>query len=557
MTVFEGLFIATALFASHALGPEWHDSRDGDWRFEDPARQTIRQVVSDVRADVFTRFPANAGTVWRASVEPGPGAYRSGVWVCLSENPLEWLLLVLNAEAAHGRGFALLNGAGTVLWEDPWAPWVYYTPYVMECVVEADRVRVQLFEADAKTLISQSDWIAVKLPQRGREVLLGFHTDRTVARFRNWELAANPLSPLVDNAPNKLRLQQGPDSEWAVVGGGNWAWTTSERKVLRQAAVIERSSAVSLTKPEETAQVWQTRIRVDANAGGAGMLFLTDEKAESGFIAWLGGNPGAGGLMLYTLSPNKALWSSPQDIWHFDTEYLLEASARDGAVSARLLTADGGTELAASPAFPMADLNATHGELLGYQTWKGTAEFQMMPSGSTAVAAPGSTAPAAMPGWQVLSGEWTHQDGAVEGKAASGAPARTLNTGLRGAKGVWTCRVTPASADTAFALLFQAGSKAGEGFQLSVGKDVVLSQLDGRVLWRQDEVKRAPGELILEGIVSTDRVRVRVADAAGQTLAESTDCYVSDTNNTRQGVLGVEVANGAARFSGWAYAATE
>ncbi|MCC6490632.1 MAG: hypothetical protein IT364_24315 [Candidatus Hydrogenedentes bacterium] len=557
MTVFEGLLFSMAFFASQALGPEWHDARDGDWRYEDPARQTIRQVVSDVRADVFTRFPANAGTVWRTSVEPAPGAYRSGIWIGLSDNPLEWLLLVLDAEAGHGRGFALLNGAGTVLWEDSWAPWVYYTPYVMECVVETDRVRVQLFEGDAKTLISQSDWIAVKFPQRGRELTLGFHTDQSVARFRNWELAASPLSPLVDNAPNKLRLQQGPESEWVVVGGGNWAWTTPERKVLRQAAVIERTTAVSLTISQETESTWQTRIKVDSNAGGAGMLFLTDEKAESGFIAWLGGNPGAGGLMLYTLSPNKALWSSPQNTWHFDTEYLLEASLRDGAVSARLLTADGQTELAASPPFPLVELNAAQGRFLGYQTWKGTAEFQVMPSGPIATAAAGPTAPAAMPGWQVLSGEWTHQDDAVTGTAVSGGPARILNTGVRGAKGVWTCRVTPESADSAFALLFQAGSDANEGFQLSVGTEVVLTQLGGRVLWRQDDVKREPGELVLEGIVSTDRVRVRVANAAGQTLAESTDCYVSDTNNTRQGALGFEVSNGAARFSMGAFSPAE
>lgn len=199
-----GAFVFYLLTGSSALDSQWRDARDGDWRHVGTSKSVIRQGVPDVRADLLRHVADSEGSCYRTWVEMTPSAYRAGMWIGRSENPADWLLLVLDGQY-EGRGFALLDSAGSVLWEDPWVEWVSYTPYLLEAVCEPGRVRVQLFGWEGPELLSQSDWIEIPAHDSSQRYF-GFHTDRAIARFQGWEIAAEPMSPVVPDAPNRLRL---------------------------------------------------------------------------------------------------------------------------------------------------------------------------------------------------------------------------------------------------------------------------------------------------------------------------------------------------------------
>ncbi len=551
-----GAFVCCLLTGSSALDAQWRDARDGDWRYVDPSKSVIRQSVPDVRADLLRQVSESEGSCYRTWVEMTPSAYRAGMWIGLSENPADWLLLVLDGQY-EGRGFALLDSAGSVLWEDPWVEWVSYTPYLLEAVSEPGRIRVQLFGWNGPELLSQSDWIDIPPATTTQVQYFGFHTDRAIARFQGWEIAAEPMSPIVPDAPNRLRLVNGAKSTWHVVGHGKWSWSSPERESLTQTADIERTTAVYLGHPQ-TEGIWRTHVRVDPRAGGAGILYRTDESGGQGFSAWLGGTPGAGALMLYRLSPVEALWTSDQNLWHYDKTYLLEARVENGQTRARLLGEDGAAVIAESPPFPVpADVPgaAAHAAL---QTWRGTARFgpiQFSEQSSSDATMPSATLPA-LEGWKVLSGEWSES---AEGGIASlrvdsyESTARIVNEAIQGAKGVWTCSVTPEAGTSEFGLLFQVDPDLKRGFFLRIAdSEVSLNALEGRKLWQQPFDGFESGQaLILEGIVATDRIRIRVSQADGTVLVESSDCYVSDTNNNRIGGMGFTCRGGAATFSDW------
>ena len=553
---------AICMLGSSALGPEWRDARDGDWRFTGDSHREIRQSIPDVRADLFQRIPRSQGACFRTYVELSPAGYRAGLWVGISENPANWLLLALDGQH-EGRGFALLDSAGSTLWEDPWVQWTYYTPYLIECVLEPGRARVQMFGWNGVTLLSQSDWVALPRYDEGEEWIFGLHTDRAIARFQGWEVADQPTSPIVPGAPNKLRLVQQHDSEWSVVGPGNWMWSSPERVELRQTAQVERTTAV-YSGVEQLDGVWRCQATVDPNAGGAGLLFRTDETASKGFSAWLGGTPGAGALMLYSLDPLKALWSSEQGVWQFDTVYTIEARVENGTARARLLSEDGARELAGSPAFAMAELGAALGNFSGVQTWKGTARFRGIRVGSDLEGDRPMAAqmPDQPPGWQIVAGNWnwpeTSERPTVIGDGTAEA-ARALCDRVSGARGVWSATVTPGPNAESAALWFQVNPALTGGFILRLeDSEAALLTVGGRVLWQTtSEHPLSNATYTLEGIVATDRVRVRVLDASRQPLVESSDCYVSDTNNDRTGILGLEVVGGTATFSEWSSRETE
>ena len=78
---------------------------------------------------------------------------------------------------------------------------------------------------------------------------------------------------------------------------------------------------------------------------------------------------------------------------------------------------------------------------------------------------------------------------------------------------------------------------------------------DGKTLWQSGDVDLSAGvPYVLEGIVSTDRVRVRILDDAGGLLVESVDRYVSDANNRREGGIAL-LCWGEAEFSAWSFEA--
>lgn len=560
----------TATAWAAPLDKAWLVRGEGDWKVIDETPEVIWQGASQGATSAILKS-GGVGGVWRCLVEPATHPQAAGFWFGASPDLAQGFLVTLGGTPRVG-GVVLRDAKGKVIWQDKYAPFTYYTPYFVEGVVERGRVRVQVFAWDGKTLVAQSDWVEAPGadPAQGTFAL---HTDKTIARFYRWERAETALSPIVADSPTKLRLVKGEDSEWTIIGDADWKWTSGEQKVLRQGAKVERSTAMN-TAIVGSEGTWRCRVVVGKGTGGSGMLFqaLAGPKSGSsllqvdkGFLVWLGGTYGAGGLMLYR-TPGQALWSSPQEKWFYDTEYVLEGTIKDGKVSARMLKADGTTVIAASPVFDLTDEEKGRAGYVGFQTWKGTARFWDFSDATRATGAAPVEKPkvaAVSPlgkAWRVPSGQWAPvgTDGkAVAQKGLSGE-AVAVNTASQGAKGTYKCRVTPGKGTKSVSLLFQTAPDLSKGFELRMGEGLLLRSLEGREHWDLKGFTWEAGRsYVLEGTVITDRVRVRVLDGAGKVLAASEDRYVSDTNNTRQGHLGLRTQDGSAEFSAWSITKSE
>ncbi len=552
------------------LDKAWLVRGEGNWKVIDETPEVIWQGASKGATSAILKSGGTGG-VWRCLVEPATHPQGAGFWFGASADLARGFLVTLGGTPRVG-GVVLRDAAGKVLWQDKYAPFTYYTPYLVEGIVEKGRVRVEVFAWDRKTLVAQSEWIEAPGadPAHGTFAL---HTDQTIARFYRWERAQAALSPIVADSPTKLRLVKGEDSEWTVIGDADWKWTTGEQKVLRQGAKVERTTAVN-TAIVGAEGTWRCRVVAEKGTCGTGLLFqaLAGPKSggsllqvDKGFVAWLGGTYGAGGLMLYR-TPGKCLWSSPQEKWFYDTEYVIEGTIRDGRVSIRMLKADAATVIAESPAFALSEEEKGRAGYVGFQTWKGTARFwdfndATRTEGAASVEAPKVAAVSSLgKAWRVSSGQWAPvgTDGkAVAQKAASGA-AVAVNTTSQGAKGTYGCRVTPGKGTKSVSLLFQTAADLSTGFELRMGEGLLLRSLEGRELWDLKGFTCEAGKAyVLEGTVITDRVRVRVLDGAGKVLAASEDRYVSDTNNTRQGHLGLRTEDGPAEFTAWSITKSE
>ena len=459
------------------------------------------------------------------------------------------------------RGFGLRTGDGTVLWEDKFAPWEPFSAYLLEVVVEGERIRVQLFESDGKTLLSQSPWVPLPSPA-GRRI--GFYTCDTKARFFGLERSDRPRWPIVADAPNKRRLIASEKSPWSIAGGGSWMWATAKKKRLRQSSAVERTTAFN-REIGGTHRKWECRVKVLPKTCGAGMLFATTPgDAKSGFNAWLGGTYGNGALMLYQLgTPSKQLWSSGNGKWQYDTEYVLRAETQKGKVRVQQLAGDGKTVLNDSGWISADPKWTDRPGCIGLQTWRGPAEFSGFSEG-TRVAATGSSGPAKAvdylgKGWRAVSGNWKWGDSAQSALIQTAAHGRAivLCDKLTAATGKWKCSVKPGNG--AAGLVFQASDDLKEGFVCLLRDGRVYAQsLDGRTLWESEEMKiDAAKEYILEGNVIVDRITVRLLSSDGTVLAACPDVYVSDKNNDRVGKLGLITENGTAEFSDWKVAPSQ
>jgi hypothetical protein len=351
------------------LDSSWQIEGVGDWRVIGQRPDVVWQGNPASETGAITRLLDGPGNVWRCFVEPAPLAKAAGIWFGGTPDLEGGFLLTLGS-----GGAVLYDAEDRVLWQDAYALCQAYTPCVLEGIVEPGRVRVQMFAADRATLLAQSDWIETAATAPAALQAFGLYTNGAVARFYRWERAVEPLSPLVPDSPTKMRLVNDAQSPWTIVGNGDWRWTSPEKTAIRQGARVERSSAID-RRTESASGTWRCRVKVDEGAGGAGLLFGIDEKPERGFSAWLGGTFGDGALMLYRF-PGQALWSGPQGQWHYGVEYVIEATIAEGNVSARLLAADGATVIAESPACPLEEAEKDRTGFIGYQTWKGTAEFR-------------------------------------------------------------------------------------------------------------------------------------------------------------------------------------
>jgi len=550
--------------APEPLGADWVVRGDGEWVWIREYQRLVKQPIPTGTHSALCPTISGREGAWRCWVEPALGTAGAGMWFQASPDLSRGFLCVLGGNPPLG-GLRLQNAVGETLWEDKWAPWKPYQPYVLEGVVEPGRVRVQMLEWDAQTLVSQSDWIEVPAEATEPEGCLGLYTTEGIARFWNWARAETPLSPITEEAPNKRRLVQSEGSEWVIVGPGNWMWTDRQKQRIRQYAPVERSSAINRSR-RGAWQTWRCRVQVSPGAGGAGMLFQTDEEAQTGFLCWLGGNWGAGGLMLYRL-PTDCLWSSGQDFWRYDTEYVLQATTRQGGVRVQMFAADGQTLLVESPWIEIPEEEAAREGYVGFMTWKGMAEFAEFSEDTRLAVEPEPESPAAEgseglgPGWKAFGEgrwEWAGEERTTIRQTAAVEKATVLAPSPAGILGVWRGRVKISEGTDAAGLLFQADPGLKEGFLcLLTGPpetgSLKLQNLAGRTLWAGPQVVWQTGtEYVLEGHVEIDRVRVRLLAADGQAvLAESPAIYVSDTNNHRTGVLGFTTHGGPAEFGGW------
>ncbi len=554
------VFLVSVVTAAQAseLGDDW-TVQGGDWHVTREIVPIIHQRQVSGESAAFCRDPSGADGVWRALVKLSQGTEEAGLWVRGGNDSRSGLLALLGRYSDVG-GFVLRSVDGTMLWQDRYAPWHPYHFYVVEAVVEGDRMRVQLFDGDGSTLLSQSPWISVTAPTEGARRCGVFARDGA-ARFYSIRHAIEPLSPIVADPPNKRRLIQEDESPWLVIGPGNWMWTSSQKERLRQYAACERTWALN-RRIHGAHRKWECRLKVDPGTKGAGMLVQTNEEKTQGFIMWLGGAYGAGSLMLYQYEPEiSARWSGKSDSWHYNTEYLLRAETRKGEARVQLLKADGTTVISDSSWIKVGEQYAAKEGCLAFHVWGGQAEFWGFSAETQGQSVASKKANAITKdlgdGWQAAGdGDWQWTDQQRTRLCQRGQPeeAIALNTQITGSQGTWRCRVRPDQGAGAAGLVFQASLDRSQGFVcLIAGDGVRLETLQGHTLWEDPKWTWQPGqEYLLEGTVMTDRVAVRVKTADGETvLAASPDIYVSESNNTRKGPLGLLVRGGAAEFQDW------
>lgn len=542
-----------ALASGEAPADTWRMAGEGIWRVLPGTPAVMWQGNAGTAASILQTVQGDGGLVWRCYVEPSPTAAAAGIWFAATPELDQGYRLTLGGNPGVG-GVQLHDAAGALLWEDRYAPWTYYTPYLLEGIAKAGRVRVQVFRWDESTLEAQSDWIDAPGCAPDTMRACGLYSEG-IARFYRWEAGDSPLSAIVPDSPSKLRLVTSEDSEWTIIGPGEWKWMTPEKKVLRQGLDVQRSSVVNarLGGSEGT---WRCRILLEKGAGGGGLLLRTDPEVQSGFLVWLGGTHGAGSLMLYRM-PLGQMWSSDQGQWHYDTEYILEGGIKDGTFSGKLMNAHG-TVVVESPEMALSEEEKGLTGNLGFMTYLGKGRFWDF-SDETRVAnaaAPADSFEASSlgPDWSISGGQWAWADDtktllvqkAQEGRAAA------IHTALTGSKGTYRAAVTPRKGAKAVSLLFQVSPDMKEGFEVRLGEGIALRTLSGRTLFEKPDFSWTPGETyIVEGIVITDRVSLKVSGTEGRVWLQGDDFYVSDTNNTRIGAIGFQTIDGTAQFADW------
>jgi len=539
--------------AEPAGGPQ---TRGGRWQ-TDANPPVVYQAAADAADAAAWLTPPGQGGCWRAVVEAGPYAGRAGVrWGAAADGTGGYAAELIGTESGV---LALLDSAGKTLWRDEGVGWCAYTPVWIEGVVEEGRIRLQMLAADRETLLAQSPWFPLDpAPAPVAGPCLALYTAGNTARFCLPERGVKPLAEFTPDNPSALRVPAAGDTAWATIGGGAWRWKDRSRQVLLSTRNVERTTAFP-TAPTPAEGTWRCRIRLNQGTCGGGMLIHADKELQNGFLVWLGGTYGDGCLMLYRY-PIQCLWTGPQGVWKWDTDYLIEGTLKAGTLQARMLAADGATVLAESPALPIAAEDAQRTGMTGFQTWHGTGEFSgfMGQEGMASPTAAAATATDLGDRWFAETGQWTWTDATrkVLRRQDRKGTGTARSEAIQGSRGTFRCRAKAMGA-TAVSLRFQVSPDGAAGFECRLAADgLAMRTTTGQTLWQTADLRLTEGaEVLLEGIVTTDRVRVRVADTEGRVLAESVERYVSDTNNSRVGLLGLRCEDGPAEFRDWNWSA--
>ena len=519
----------------------WQTLPDGGLRQADP---TAKQAE-------FSCSSPGTASAWRCIVVPGfrPGAagFRIGR-----------AALALESREGHPSLRLRDTSSGKLLWADEFVNWQPYEGVWLELVRAGDKVYVQALTVAEKDLLSQSDWLDCHLAD---DAGIAVFTDAMTAEFHQRQAANKALWPQDRNSPTKMRLLQFGQADWIVKGGGDWRWTDMTHSRLRLVRVAERTTAY-MTARRAPAGRWHCRLKLDKGTCGGGMMVLVDPDIKGGFVCWLGGTYGNGALMLYR-NGVKALWSSAQGKWHWDTEYVLEAEISDGMISTRLLAADGKTVITASPKKPLSDTERSRPAMTGFQVWRGTGTFWDFSEGTQVqggVAISPGTTPSKNDAREVarqMVGTWHWIDarGKILEKIQENVPPanhagglrasgkgehRILLPHIRGARGLFSVDVQTEADTQSVALLFQVGDDGKLGFECRLGQGCELRTMAGKILWRDPDFSLTKGTLYhIEGNVMTDRIVARVLDGNGKKRFESVDCYVPEANNERVGAMGL------------------
>jgi len=533
--------LATATLAGQ-LNSDWITFGDCQWQKINRPYPLIKQSNFNGTGKAINKNITGRLGVWRCLVEPGPRIHSAGFVILAGQDGKGGLECLLGG-TGENRGFLLRNSKGKILWSDPYVPWECYEPYVLETVVQVNRVRVQMLSWNG-TLLSQSDWISVnpKLAQESGH--FGLMTEKGIARFWNWTIGQKPMAEMTPNAPNKLRLVEAPDSPWRI-NGGLWQWTDTDRRWIRQSSCVERAWAILQNRPAQ----WTCRVKVLPPAGGAGMVFNASNDGQKGLLCWLGGQPGAGSLNFYLLQGKnkfKGLWAGQAGKWRYNQPYILQGKSKNNKVRIRLLAADDGALITESPWIKVPEKYTQSKGVIGFHTWRGPAEFGHFGKVATPKISPPQTAHLGE-NWRVLAGRWQWGDEQKSRLVHQGpAIGQVINTQLQGIRGNWQCKVNLEENAEAH-LLFQVSNDGKVGFAGVVkkqGDKIIPSLIDlenDKELWNGDAMMlQQKGVYLLDARTTLDRVRFRLQSNAGKILADSGDIYVSSTHNDRVGHLGLE-----------------
>ena len=130
----------------------------GQWALAREIVPVVHQKNETGTALILAPSSAEPVRVFRAVVKPSVGTGEAGLWLDADRQASGGLQVLLGRSSNVG-GFSVRAANGDTLWEDRFAPWNDYSPYVLEGIATADKLRVQMFDGTGNVLVSQSPWL--------------------------------------------------------------------------------------------------------------------------------------------------------------------------------------------------------------------------------------------------------------------------------------------------------------------------------------------------------------------------------------------------------------
>ena len=178
--------VLLAWLAVIALGANWLTKGDGKWEWGDDDQTLLRQTEKPTSASCLNTTVTGARGTWRCAVKAPDGTTAAGLLFQVNKELTEGFALLLTPQGAR---LLDLGQKGRVLWESDKAKLTAGTPFVLEGLVQTDRLVARVLSADGKTVIVESPPVYVSDKNNEREGCLGVRTEGGVAEFPSWSLA--------------------------------------------------------------------------------------------------------------------------------------------------------------------------------------------------------------------------------------------------------------------------------------------------------------------------------------------------------------------------------